>query len=92
MLTVINGEGGRKVGGNVILSVVDALIHPSIQAEYTWTGKTNNSNTKKRRLDAFINIHSVVHSVCRLADSNYNQKDCTHDMIYKVLKYAQSRW
>lgn len=92
ILKIINGEDGNKAGHTAIVSIVDAIIHPSVQAEYTWTGKTNAPHVKKRSLSVFNQIQSVIHTVCRLADSSYTQKNCTHDLVYKVLKYAQSRW
>lgn len=91
MLAVINGQDGRKNGHDAITSIADTIIHPSVQVEYTWTGKTNIPNVKKRKFNVFTNIHKMVHTVCRLADSSYTIVECKDDFIYTVLKYAQQR-
>lgn len=91
MLTVINGEDGRKHGHDAITSIVDAIIHPSVQVEYTWTGKSNVINVKKKKFNVFTDIHKMVHNVCRLADSAYTVSECKNDFIYTVLKYSQQR-
>lgn len=89
---MINGENIRKKGHDIISSVVDALIHPQIQAECTWSGKTNVSSKKKLAFSQFKEIIGVIHFTCRRADSNYSLKDCEENLIYKILKHAVKRW
>lgn len=89
---MINGADGNKSGHDVILSIVDAVIHPSIQAKYTWTGKTNCTAVKKERFSTLNEIHGLILCVCRKADNSYSKKDFEDDLIYKVLKYAYNRW
>lgn len=89
---MINGTDGSKSGHDVILSVVDAVIHPSIQSQYTWTGKTNNKTVKKQRFNDLSEIHGLLLCVCRKADNSYSKRDFMEHLIYKVLKYAYNRW
>lgn len=89
---MINGSDGSKSGHNVIVSVVDAIIHPSLQASFTWTGKTNNKSQKKQRFDTMKEIQGLIMCVCRKADHNYTKKDFIDDLIYKVFKYSYNRW
>lgn len=92
LLSMINGADGSKFGRDVISSIVDAVIHPSIQAKYTWTGKTNSKEVKKERFNMLPEIHGLILCVCRKADKNYSRKDFMDDLIYKVIKYAYNRW
>lgn len=97
MLIIINGAEGTKSGRDVISSIVDALLHPSLQAQYIWKRKTqskrNNGETvQKNRFDGFKELHSLIYAVCRHADNSYAKDDCKNDLIYKVFKYAHQRW
>lgn len=92
LLSMINGTDGSMSGHSVIVSVVDAIIHPSTQAQYTWTGKTNNKTQRKERFDSLKEIQGLILCVCRKADNNYTKKDFIDDLIYKVLKYSYIRW
>lgn len=89
---MINGTNSLKSGQDVILSVVDAIVHPSTQALYTWTGKTNVKTQKKSRFDDLTQIHGLIFTVCRMADNKYTQADFMNHLIYKVCKYAYMRW
>lgn len=92
MLVILNGNTGTQRGHDVIQSVVDALIKPDVQAEYTWCGKTNIKNVRKKKFNALKQIHELVWSLCHLADSAYIKSDFRHDLVYKVMKGAHSRW
>lgn len=92
LLAVINGNDGSKTGHRLIASVVDGIIHPSVQAKFTWTGKTNIKKEKKGRFDELSEIHALILTVCREADNSYAKTDFMNDLIYKVFKYAHIRW
>lgn len=83
---------GSKSGHDVISSVVDAVIHPSVQAMFTWTGKTNNKEIRKEKFSDLNEIHGLILCVCRKADHTYSKSDFMDDLIYKVIKYAYNRW
>lgn len=68
------------------------MIHPKIQTQYTWTGKSCDKTSKKHAFDELKEIIGVIHNVCLRADSNYSLIDCKKDLTYKVLKYSSSRW
>lgn len=91
LLAVINGSDGSHSGPEVILSIVNAVIHPETQSKYTWTGKTNIANMKKKRFDGLTQIHSLIFAVCRLADNGYTQTEFTENLVYKVCKTAHKR-
>lgn len=91
LLSVINGSDGSKRGHDIISSVVDAIITPAVQAQFTWTGKSDK-NHKKQRFDENTEIIGVIFIVCRQADEKYAKSDCIHDLTYKVFKNAHQRW
>lgn len=88
---MINGSNGSKSGGKIILSVVDAIIHLSVQAQFTWSGKTTK-NCTKRPFSVMTQIHGLIYNVCMLADNGYVKKDFEHDLKYKAIKHAGTRW
>lgn len=90
-MSVINGSNGSKSGSKIILSVVDALMHLSVQAQFTWSGRTSK-NCTKRPFNAMNGIHGLIYNVCRLADNRYVKKDFEHDLKYKAIKHAGTRW
>lgn len=92
LLMVINGTDGLKSGQDIILSVVDAIVQPSTQALYTWTGKTNNKTQKKEQFSELKHIHGLIYAVCRMADDKYTRAEFTNHLVYKVCKYAHIRW
>lgn len=92
LLRIINGTNGSKSGHDIILSVVDAIIHPSAQQHFTWTGKTDKKNERKEKFNKLTEIHSLIFQVCREADNNYDYSSCKDDFVSKVMKYAHSRW
>lgn len=91
LLSVINGSDGSHSGSEVILSIVNAVIHPETQSNYTWTGKTNIANMKKKRFDRLTQIHGLIFAVCRLADNGYTQTEFMENLVYKVCKTAHKR-
>lgn len=91
LLRIINGTNGSRSGHDIIQSVVDAIICPSVQRHFTWTGKTNKRNQKKEKFNALKEIHSLIFRVCHDADREYTHAKCKDDMIKKVMKYAHSK-
>lgn len=88
---MINGSDGLKAGHDVISSIVDAIIEPSIQAQITWTGKTSGT-VKKKSFEDLVEIQSLILTVCRKADHAYTKADFLGDLKYKVIKCAHGRW
>lgn len=88
---MINGCSGLKTGHDVISSIVDAIMEPSIQAQITWTGRTSGVGRKKS-FDVLVEIQGLILTVCRKADHGYTKTDFLGDLKYKVIKGAHSRW
>lgn len=91
LLANINGSDGSKNAHDIISSVVDAIVTPAVQAEHTWTGKSDK-NITKHRFDEYEEIIALIFIVCKKADKNYAKKDCIRDLTYKVFKHAGRRW
>lgn len=91
LLRIINGSNGSRSGHDIIMSVVDAIICPSVQRNFTWTGKTNRRNQRKERFSALKGIHSLIFQVCHEADREYTYAKFKKDLVGKVMKYAHSR-
>lgn len=89
---MINGTDGTKSGYDVISSVVDAVIHPSIQAKYTWSGKTNDKYVRKEIFKDLTEIQGLLLCVCRKADHSYSKIEFIDNIKYKVIKNAHARW
>lgn len=88
---MINGQTGEKKGGKIINSVVDAIIDPKNQFQFSWTGRSSAGSKTKVAFNEYKEIISVIHAVCRLADSSYSRKECEQDLTYKVFKYANAK-
>lgn len=91
-MSLINGLNGNKKGHQIVTSIVDTIIHPQIQTEYTWTGKSGGKSTKKHAFAELEQVVSLVHATCLQTDPSYSSAECRKDLTYKVLKHSSSRW
>lgn len=91
MNTLVDDNGYAR-GKDAILSITEALIHPSLLAQFTWTGKTNVKAVRKYEFSKYKSINNLIHTVCKHADENYTKKSYESDIVYFVMKYAANRW
>lgn len=91
-MNVLVDDNGYTRGRDAILPITEALIHPSLLAQYTWTGKTNVKTVRKFGFSTYKGINNLIHSSCKYADESYTKKNYDSDIVYIVMKYAANRW
>lgn len=88
---MLNGVSGDKVGGKIIKSIADSIIHPENQYLFSMTGKAAPGHVKKIAFNQFTEIIGVIFATCRRADTNYSLKECKNDLTYKIFKHGNSK-
>lgn len=91
VLQKIGGINGKAKGVKVLEPLVHAIIEPKMLANISWTGR-GKGNEKKIPMSANVNIVRLITSLCEKADSSYLPKQCKHDIVYKILKHAVSKY
>lgn len=88
----IGGDSGDSDGSKVLEPLVQALIAKSFLPSITWSGKTSKGKEMKIPLEKYTNILHLIYSLCRLSDESYLEDTCEHDMKYKIIKYAHTKY
>lgn len=77
---------GHEKGSKIVKSVVLATISQELLSEFTWTGKSNKG--EKKAFNSKKAIIEMLYNVIRAYDATYTRSTCTHDLKYKIFKYA----
>lgn len=86
-MVTINGIAGDESGSKIVRSIVFATVDRQVLSKYTWTGKSNKSNTKLN-FASKKNLIQLFFDVIRTYDRKYTRADCEEDLTYEILKYV----
>lgn len=71
----------------ILKKVLYSVIEPSCFANFTWTGKASNGNTKNAMKD-LPKVLQLLHTVVKGSDQSYSYTLFLHHLKEKVIRYA----
>lgn len=91
MFKVIGGTSGKAKGEDVVVAVCNYIFANDFMSKITWTGRSGSKEVKRVPLKKYGEIVKIITDLSLAADEKFSEKQCEHELVYSVFKYAYRR-